>query len=617
MEKELFTCMDILRGEVKPEMYLFILSKYLVIRKAQELGMEGAGFECLLREERIQEAATNLFNLINKEYVVFDEKENTIVNSDSGISNRALSAVVNSLSNIDKSVETVKLFETLVVKFATEYITPACITQLGIKILAPISGSFYDGTAGLNGSLIEAQKYAMDKLDLYGEEINTGIYELGKIYAFLNDVKVESKQGHVLLEPIMAGDRIKQHDYVMMDPPFGLNWKEDKDQITKDEYNQFAYGLPTLSSADLLFVSHMIKTLKENGKGIIIGAHGRLFRGAGEQKIREKLLIADYIEAVISLPGGLYSNTMIPVNLLVINKNKSADMKNKILFINAEEMGVRTQYGKNLSEDEINKIAMVYKEKVEQEEFSVVIDTKDIQDANLLPSRYIYVQRMEIEGLGLVKFNWVNIPDGINFVSLQDIAQVYRGINITSDIKENNDGKFKIINIADVQNGKLNVDNLTSYDVESNAHTDMYLVQQGDVIITARGVTTKVCVIPEVDGNILLSQNFYGIRLTNKSFISETLKMYLESPVGKYLLSQKQVGTAIAMLNIKDLKELSILSASVEQQKEAGDFYEREMNSLEMRRKQLEIDEQKIKLDTYKKLGINTFFELVRNENVI
>ena len=99
-----------------------------------------------------------------------------------------------------------------------------------------------------------------------------------------------------------------------------LTWKDEKEYVEKDLYDRFIFGKPPVSNAEWLFISHMIKSLNSNGKGIAITSSGTLFRGSSEETIRKNILSLDCIEAVISLPG-VMTITAIPINMMVINMN--------------------------------------------------------------------------------------------------------------------------------------------------------------------------------------------------------------------------------------------------------------------------------------------------------
>src|SRR5699024_431184 len=94
------------------------------------------------------------------------------------------------------------------------------------------------------------------------------------------------------------------------------------------------YGIPPKTSADYAFISHALASLNETGRGIVLVADGSLFRGGAEGKIRHNMIASDVIEAIISLPGGIFQHTNISVNLIIFIHNiKIKQTSTKQLFI--------------------------------------------------------------------------------------------------------------------------------------------------------------------------------------------------------------------------------------------------------------------------------------------
>ena len=143
--------------------------------------------------------------------------------------------------------------------------------------------------------------------------------------------------------------------------------------------------------------------------------------------------------------------------------------------------------------------------------------------------------------------------DEIHGIELKDIATMFRGFNVGAKNKESSDGKYRIVRLSDVQDGKILMDTISRYDIENNAKVGMYELKEGDVILSIRGNSLKAAVVPEDDEDLLLSQNFIGIRC-KKDLNPDYLKVFLESPLGQYLLSNKMSGTAIPTLSKKILK---------------------------------------------------------------
>jgi type I restriction enzyme M protein len=491
--------------------------------------------------------------------------------------------------------------------------TPTSLNKLGMEVLNPTEGSFYDGTAGVNGTIIYANKYSKEKggrIETYVQELNPRLANIGIIRAFINGIEdINMYVGDTLLKPgFKEGDRLRVFDKIMMNFPFGQSWKYDESDLIYDKYSRYVYGKPTKSSSEWLYVSHMIKSLKEQGKGVAIVTSSSLFN-KGTEKIRRNIIKEDVIEAIIGLPGGLFSHTNITVNMLVINRDKR--IKNKILFINAEEMAtVITRTKKDLSDENIALISDIYNEMKEVDEISKLVDIDELDNYLLIPSKYASKMEIETEKFGLVKIKQEEIDEVENFKKFGEIASFYRGINTSSCTLNEDDGEYKIINLSDVQDGELNLNTITKYDVKSNSKIKSYTVEEGDIIISSKGAAIKICIIPKHQGTLLISQNFIGVRL-NKGYSSRFVKEYLESPLGMYLIESKQLGSTITMLNTKDLKDIDIVILPNQIQDEIMEQYQTKEEEIKEKIKALEKEAKELQVELYKQMGIEKTIEIM------
>lgn len=496
--------------------------------------------------------------------------------------------------------------------------TPKCLNSLGIELLSPINGSFYDGSAGLNGTIITAHSYAKERnseLSIFTQELDNGVSAIGQIRAFVNGItNIKTVVGDTLLNPgFIEGDSLQQFDYIMMSFPFGVSWQHyDEKKILYDKYSRFEYGKPPKSSSEWLFISHLINSLKPNGKGIAIVTSSALF-AAGTSTIRKNVIKEGVIEAVIALPSGLLcGTTAIPVNMVVFNKNKPSE--NKIHFINAEEIfttvpKTTARVTKTLRKHDIEKIVSIYRDMLEVEEVSKFVDVEELDDNMLLPRKYVAKNEVETDNFGTVKIYPGEFKKLPNLRKLGEIASFYRGINTTSCTPKET-GAYKIINLSDVQDGKLNLDTASRYDIETDAKVDNYTVKPGDIIVSNKGSAIKISVVPEHEGQVLISQNFIGIRPSKKQS-PEFIKEYLLSPLGQYLISSKQLGSTITMLNVKDLQEVHVVCLPKEEQEKIAIEYDMKRHDIKVQILNLEREAKQLQLGLYKQMGIGETFRLI------
>nr|WP_243278597.1 N-6 DNA methylase [Clostridium butyricum] len=497
-------------------------------------------------------------------------------------------------------------------KSSGEGTTPQFINKLAVQIVEPKDGEFYDGTFGIGGSAVEAYKFATqygNELNIYGQELELKTYSIACIRMFINGVKTSDiRIGDVLTNPVFKEENtLKKFDSIIMDPPFSMPWKDIENEVLNDKYARFIYGTPGVASADWLFISTALKSLNSNGKAVVITTLGSLFRAGAEEILRNKIIGFDYIEAVIELASGLFTNTGIPCAMIVFNMNKSEDMKNKIQFINADEIYENVRRGKNVLNDEnIDTILDVYRNKKEVEDVSTIVDLKDIVNGNLSPSKYVVKTEFESTGYGKVK---IHLDQFKGTKTLGDVGAFYRGINVTSKNVQATNGNYKIINLADIKNGELDVDSMVTYSIENNARVEAYKVEAGDIIISNKGAT-KICIIPEHEGNILISQNFIGIRLKS-TYNSKYIKEFLESPIGEYLIDSRKTGTAVAMINPKDLKEIPLVDMELEKQNEIIKEYIEKERILKQQMEEIQAEIDNLKFDLYGKMNIKGIFEII------
>lgn len=493
--------------------------------------------------------------------------------------------------------------------------TPSSINELGVQILQPTFGNFYDGTAGIGYTLLTAKQYADErgqKLRLYGEEVYRESWALGKIHLWLHDVQdAQFACTDVLFQPAFLEE--KKFDFVMMAPPYGIRLDSHRYETLRfDPYGRFNYGVPPRSSADMAFVLHALASLQDTGKAIVVLPNGPLFRGAAEAAIRKALLQADVVEAVIALPEQLHLYTNIPVNLLVLNRNKPAERRGKILFINAdkefEQVDRRTR---KLGEEHVEKILQAFHSGIESEQFSKFVDVRDIRDGNLLASTYLKMAEQHIEGVGMVRFDQQAFEALSRTRPLQSLATLYRGINILPREIEEGEGIYRIIRVSDVQGGELQLDKLELCEILTNARTDSYLVQAGDVIISSRGSSIKIAVIPPHVGKLLLSQNFIGIRPKGQ-LDPFFLKAYLESPVGQFLLAGMQVGTTITTISPKNLGELPVPQLDLDAQHQIGRSVQESQEQYQQALQEAELKKQEALQRVYQQMGIDEVYTIDR-----
>lgn len=295
----------------------------------------------------------------------------------------------------------IKFFADSAGKKGGEFYTPAEVVRLLVQLIKPQERtSVYDPTVGSGGMLIQSSQYVEEqgsdyrKVAIYGQEKAGTVWSICMMNMILHnrpDAHIEN--GDTIEEPLIReGGNIKKFDRVIANPPFSQNYNRANVMFE----SRFKYGWAPESGkkADLMFVQHMIASLKSKGVMATIMPHGVLFRGGQEKLIREEMINENnstIIEGIIGLPPKLFYGTGIPACVLVINRNKPDELRNKIFFINADAEYGEGKNQNKLRPEDIEKIDFVFTNKLEITKYSRVVDLEEIKekDYNLNVRRYV------------------------------------------------------------------------------------------------------------------------------------------------------------------------------------------------------------------------------------
>ena len=292
----------------------------------------------------------------------------------------------------------IKYFADSAGKKGGEFYTPAEVVRLLVQLVKPEAGNeIYDPTVGAGGFLIQAHQYVEEQgqnandLALYGQDSNGTVWAICNMNMILHNIRSFTiENGDTLENPQITQDgKIRTFDRVLANPPFSQNYSRANVQFEE----RFREWCPeTGKKADLMFVQHMVASLKPKGHMATIMPHGVLFRGGKEKLIREIFIEDDIIEAIISLPPGLFYGTGIPACVLVMNKSKPDALKDKVLFINADREFADGKNQNKLRPEDIEKIDFVFTHKLEVPKYSRLASKQEIAEEheyNLNIRRYV------------------------------------------------------------------------------------------------------------------------------------------------------------------------------------------------------------------------------------
>lgn len=269
------------------------------------------------------------------------------------------------ISNIEMGY----IFEEIIRRFseahnedAGQHYTPREVIELMTNILfvgesdllsgKPILKTIYDPACGTGGMLTVAEEHlraqnSNAQLICFGQEINAQTYAICKSDILIKGADAQYiKEGNTLSNDLFHSDKF---DYIMSNPPFGREWKNEKAAVEAEQKlgyaGRFGTGLPSISDAQMLFLLTALSKMKEPKEGgsrvAIIQNGSPLFTGdagSGPSEIRRYILEHDLLEAIIALPNDLFYNTGIATYIWVLTNKKANHRQGKVQLINANDL---------------------------------------------------------------------------------------------------------------------------------------------------------------------------------------------------------------------------------------------------------------------------------------
>ena len=288
------------------------------------------------------------------------------------------------------------IFEELIRRFseqsnetAGEHFTPREVIRLMVNLLflednevltkKGIIRKLYDPACGTGGMLSVAEEYLRElnpdaHLEVYGQELNDESYATCKSDMMIKGQNAQNiHPGNSFTEDGLPDEHF---DYMLSNPPFGVEWKKVA-PIIQDEarylgYNgRFGAGLPRVSDGSLLFVQHMISKFNQNGdvSRLAVVLNGSpLFTGgadSGESEIRRWIIEKDYLEAIVALPTDMFYNTGIATYIWIITNQKTPQRQGKVQLINATDFHIPMSKSlgskrKQISDEQITEITHLF-----------------------------------------------------------------------------------------------------------------------------------------------------------------------------------------------------------------------------------------------------------------
>ena len=297
-------------------------------------------------------------------------------------------------------------------KLGGEFYTPSCVVRTLVEMIEPFDGQIYDPCCGSGGMFCQSARFVKEHqgnirdISIFGQESNPTTWKLAKMNLAIRGLEANLGQHNADTFHDDLHKTLKAN-YILANPPFNVSdWGGERLQ---DDI-RWKYGVPPTGNANYAWLQHMIHHLNPIGgvAGTVL-ANGSLSAAtSGEDNIRKNMIEDDVVECIVAMPPQLFYSVAIPVSLWIMRKGKQTT-KDRILFIDARDFGHMVDRRiRELSEEDIFKIAEVYHEwrnggsyenvpgfckEVSKEEIAA-------QDYVLTPGRYVGMAEAESDGIG-------------------------------------------------------------------------------------------------------------------------------------------------------------------------------------------------------------------------
>jgi type I restriction enzyme M protein len=327
--------------------------------------------------------------------------------------------------NVVSNIEMGYIFEELIRRFneasneeAGDHFTPREVIRLMVNLLfmpdsdvlttKGIVRTLYDPACGTGGMLSVAEDYVRElnpdaRLEVFGQDYNAQAYAICGSDMMIKGQDIE----HIAYGDSFTDDHFPRHksDYMLANPPFGVEWKPEADFIKRENEEQgfggrFGAGLPRINDGSLLFLQHMISKMKdpkEGGTRLAIVFNGSpLFTGSagsGESEIRRWIIENDWLEAIVALPDQLFYNTGIFTYLWIVTNRKEPGRKGKIQLVDGTSFfkKMRKSLGNKRNEvcdDQRDEITRLYGSFVDGEHVRI-FDNADLGYQRITVERHL------------------------------------------------------------------------------------------------------------------------------------------------------------------------------------------------------------------------------------
>ena len=278
-------------------------------------------------------------------------------------------------------------------KLAGEFYTPSCVVRTLVEVLQPYHGRVYDPCCGSGGMFVQSAKFVeshsgnINDISVYGQDSNPTTWKMAQMNLAIRGI--DADLGKFNADTFFNDCHpTLRADFIMANPPFGVEWKTDKPFVEKEltqPNNRFVAGTPRVSDGQLLFLQNLISKAEDDARIAIILNGSPLFSGdagSGESEIRRYVLENHLLEAIVALPDQMFYNTGIYTYVWILSKKPSAKRNHKVQLIDAtsyyvpqtpKSLGNKRKF---IDDTSIGKIVDAYKA-FNESEISKLFDAAD------------------------------------------------------------------------------------------------------------------------------------------------------------------------------------------------------------------------------------------------
>ncbi len=424
--------------------------------------------------------------------------------------------------------------EELVSELDSLQFTPDSVNRLlaalpvnrGTKSIAEL----YCGLAGTGLMIHDRLSEAGYRIRMVCEEQRKLYCDISRIRMFCHGIENPRVFRHDILSSDTFGAK-EGFDLVVADLPKGNNRN-----IRMDDQEKLY--------TEWLAICKILERVDAEGKAMILVTKGALVRQR-EKELRQILTEKDWLEAVITLPVKMYASTHLGFELLVINKRKQSQYKDKVFMVDINEQIHNGATFNTISQEMIIRVKRAYEELEEHQLFSTVVSLQKIKEKDFSWNPFLYLQGMET---------------GRRTVRLGEIAEIMRGAQITKEEESVYAQRTTHywLNIRDIDNGNIIFRETSRIRAKASDWERKFGIQEDDIIMTSKGSVLKLSIVTPGMPKAFLCGNLTRIRVDQKKYSPYVLYEFLNSEEGRTALNSIQSGTTIKVLNNTNLKGLQI-----------------------------------------------------------